>query len=91
MKEKTASKKVSFVDVTAPANQKAENVSCPSILSGTEKREVSKLPPLTKVLYVSELYVILNTYLFWDLVTMGLFLLHVIIVILVCVCVCIYS
>uniref|UniRef100_A0A8C7LZI4 RPGRIP1 like n=1 Tax=Oncorhynchus kisutch TaxID=8019 RepID=A0A8C7LZI4_ONCKI len=66
VKEKTASKKVSFVDVTAPGNQESENVSCPSILPGTEKREVSKLPPLTKVLYVSvsELYVILNTYLF---------------------------
>uniref|UniRef100_A0A673WJI6 RPGRIP1 like n=1 Tax=Salmo trutta TaxID=8032 RepID=A0A673WJI6_SALTR len=84
VKEKTASKKVSFVDVTAPENQETENVSCPSILPGTEKREVSKLPPLTKVLYVSELYVILNTYVFWGLVTMGLFLLHVIIVILVC-------
>lgn len=54
VKEKTASKKVSFVDVTAPANQKAENVSCPSILPGTEKREVSKLPPLTKVVTRSE-------------------------------------
>ncbi|XP_020336754.1 protein fantom isoform X2 [Oncorhynchus kisutch] len=49
VKEKTASKKVSFVDVTAPGNQESENVSCPSILPGTEKREVSKLPPLTKV------------------------------------------
>uniref|UniRef100_A0A4W5L8D6 RPGRIP1 like n=1 Tax=Hucho hucho TaxID=62062 RepID=A0A4W5L8D6_9TELE len=75
VKEKTASKKVSFVDVTAPENQEAENVSYPSILPGTEKMEVSKLPPLTKVLYVSvsELYVILNTQRFWGLGTMGLF------------------
>ncbi|KAM9502382.1 protein fantom isoform 2-T5 [Salvelinus alpinus] len=54
VKEKAASKKVSFVDVTAPENQEAENVSCPSILPGTEKREVSKLPPLTKVVTGSE-------------------------------------
>ncbi|XP_029552914.1 protein fantom [Salmo trutta] len=54
VKEKTASKKVSFVDVTAPENQETENVSCPSILPGTEKREVSKLPPLTKVVTRSE-------------------------------------
>uniref|UniRef100_A0A4W5L910 RPGRIP1 like n=1 Tax=Hucho hucho TaxID=62062 RepID=A0A4W5L910_9TELE len=54
VKEKTASKKVSFVDVTAPENQEAENVSYPSILPGTEKMEVSKLPPLTKVVTGSE-------------------------------------
>ncbi|CAB1322836.1 unnamed protein product [Coregonus sp. 'balchen'] len=49
VKEKTASKKVSFVDVTAP-----ENVSRPSNVPGTDKREGSELPPLTKVVSVSQ-------------------------------------
>ncbi|KAK6319911.1 hypothetical protein J4Q44_G00090180 [Coregonus suidteri] len=54
VKDKTASKKVSFMDVTAPENQETENVSYPSSLPGTEKREVSKLPPITKVVTGSE-------------------------------------
>ncbi|KAJ8002849.1 hypothetical protein DPEC_G00163240 [Dallia pectoralis] len=54
VKDKTTSKKVSFVNIAAPEDKEAANVSRPSDVPGREKVDGSKLSSLRTVLAVSE-------------------------------------